>query len=128
MTEAARLGEAEPSCQAYAGASSNPVFVLCTGRSGSTLLRVLLDAHPDLACPPETKFPEVIGRLITLWAAMESLPLPPQVPADGQIAQSAATVIHGIRHTVDLIVGPYLARRGKKRYCDKNLGTAQYAD
>jgi len=42
MTEAAGLGEAEPSRQAYAGASSNPVFVLCTGRSGSTLLRVPL--------------------------------------------------------------------------------------
>src|SRR6202035_2611623 len=31
-----------------------PVFVLCMGRSGSTLLRFLLDAHPELACPPET--------------------------------------------------------------------------
>jgi hypothetical protein len=128
MTEAAGLGEAGPSRQPYAGASSNPVFVLCTGRSGSTLLRVLLDAHPDLACPPETKFPEVIGRLINLWAAMEALPLPPQGPTDSQVAQSAASVIHGIRHTVDMMVGPYLARRGKKRYCDKNLGTAQYAD
>jgi hypothetical protein len=26
----------------------DPVFVLCMGRSGSTLLRFLLDAHPDL--------------------------------------------------------------------------------
>jgi hypothetical protein len=29
---------------------------------------------------------------------------------------------------MDLMIGPYLARRGKKRYCDKNLGTALYAD
>lgn len=126
MTEAAGQSEAEPGRQDYVGASSDPVFVLCTGRSGSTLLRVLLDAHPDLACPPETKLPEVLERLITLWAAMEALPLPPQ--GDGQAARSAATVVHGIRHTVDLIVGPYLARRGKKRYCDKNLGTAAHAD
>ena len=39
------------------GASADPVFVLCGGRTGSTLLRFLLDAHPDLACPPETNVP-----------------------------------------------------------------------
>ena len=39
------------------GASADPVFVLCMGRSGSTLLRFLLDAHPELACPPETMLP-----------------------------------------------------------------------
>jgi hypothetical protein len=35
----------------------DPVFVLCMARSGSTLLRFLLDAHPELACPPETMLP-----------------------------------------------------------------------
>ena len=128
MTEAAELGQADdvPGCQAYAGACSDPVFVLCSGRSGSTLLRVLLDAHPDLACPPETKLPEALGRLITLWSAMEVLPLSAQ--GNGQVTQFPATVVQGIRHTADLIVGPYLARRGKKRYCDKNLGTELHAD
>ena len=29
---------------------------------------------------------------------------------------------------MDLMLGPYLVRRGKKRYCDKNLGTAQHAE
>jgi hypothetical protein len=38
---------------------ADPVFVLCNGRSGSTLLRFLLDAHPDLACPPETNLPDL---------------------------------------------------------------------
>jgi len=38
---------------------ADPVFVLCNGRSGSTLLRFLLDAHPDLACPPETNLPSL---------------------------------------------------------------------
>jgi Sulfotransferase family len=128
MTEPAGLGQADDvsGCQAYAGASQDPVFVLCTGRSGSTLLRVLLDAHPDIACPPELKLPEALGRLITLWSAMEALPLSPQ--GNGQAAQLQATMVQGIRHTADLIVGPYLARRGKKRYCDKNLGTEGHAD
>jgi len=37
--------------------AADPVFVLCNVRSGSTLLRFGLDAHPDLACPPETNLP-----------------------------------------------------------------------
>ena len=38
-------------------------FVVGLGRSGNTLLRLMLDAHPDLAIPPETDFiPEVATR------------------------------------------------------------------
>lgn len=113
-----------PDWQAYGGASADPVFVLCSGRSGSTLLRVLLDAHPDLACPPETKLPEVVTRLSSLWSTMEALPL----SAGNGTPGLPPAVTAGIRHTADLIIGPYLARRGKNRYCDKNLGTEHYAD
>lgn len=31
-------------------------FIVGVGRSGNTLLRLMLDAHPDLAIPPETDF------------------------------------------------------------------------
>ncbi len=108
------------------GASSGAVFVLCSGRSGSTLLRFLLDAHPDLACPPETNVPALCGQLATVWSLIEGAPLsanrgdePPEIP-------EAAVV--GVRHTMDMMVGSYLQRRGKKRYCDKSLGTARYAE
>lgn len=106
------------------GASSDPVFVLCAGRSGSTLLRFILDAHPDLACPPETNVPALCGQLANVWALIEGAPLsanrgdePPEIP-DAAIA--------GVRDTMDRMVGSYLARRGKKRYCDKSLGTARF--
>ncbi len=107
------------------GALADPVFVLCGGRSGSTLLRFLLDAHPDLACPPETNVPALCGQLATVWSLIEGAPLsanrgdePPEIP-DAAIA--------GVRETMDRMIGSYLARRGKKRYCDKSLGTAHFA-
>ena len=107
------------------GASADPVFVLCAGRSGSTLLRFLLDAHPDLACPPETNVPALCGQLATVWSLIEGAPLsanrgdePPDIP-DAAIA--------GVRETMDRMTGSYLARRGKKRYCDKSLGTARFS-
>jgi protein-tyrosine sulfotransferase len=104
---------------------SDPVFVLCMGRSGSTLLRFLLDGHPELACPPETSLPALCGQLAVVWSLIEGAPLsadrgdtPPEVP-DSALA--------GIRHMVDELTGSYLARRGKKRFCDKSLGSAQFA-
>jgi len=105
---------------------ADPVFVLCNGRSGSTLLRFLLDAHPDLACPPETNLPGLCVQLATVWSLIEGAPLssnrgdePPHIPE---------AAIAGVRETMDRMVGSYLARRGKKRYCDKSLGTARFAE
>jgi hypothetical protein len=105
---------------------AEPVFVLCAGRSGSTLLRFLLDAHPELACPPETNLPVMAGQLATVWSLIAGAPLakergdePPVIPEEA---------IRGARRTMDEMIGSYLARRGKKRYCDKSLGTARYAE
>jgi protein-tyrosine sulfotransferase len=107
------------------GLGEDPAFVLCLGRSGSTLLRLILDSHPDLACPPETNIPALCSQLAVVWSLIEGAPLslqrgdaPPMIP-DAAIA--------GIRKMMDLMTTPYLKRRRKKRYCDKSLGTAAYA-
>jgi Sulfotransferase family len=42
---------------------SRPFFIVGCGRSGSTLLQVLLDAHPDLCLPPETLIYSRFGGL-----------------------------------------------------------------
>jgi Sulfotransferase family len=103
-----------------------PVFVLCNGRSGSTLLRFLLDAHPDLACPPETNLPAMAGQLATVWSLIEGAPLSAERGDEPPVIPDAA--IAGVRRTMDEMTGSYLARRGKKRYCDKSLGTARFAE
>jgi hypothetical protein len=104
---------------------ADPLFVLCMGRSGSTLLRFLLDAHPDLACPPETNLWMVCEKLAVIWSLIEGAPLsakrddaPPLVP-DAAIA--------GMRRMLDEMTGSYLARRGKRQFCDKSLGSARAA-
>ena len=104
----------------------DPVFVLCVGRSGSTLLRLVLDTHPDLACPPETNIPALCSQLAVVWSLIEGAPLSLQRGDAPPVVPDAA--IAGIRQTMDLMTAPYLQRRGKKLYCDKSLGTAAYAD
>lgn len=49
------------------------VFVPCMGRSGSTLLRFVLDSHPELACPPETSLPALCSQLPAACWRLESL-------------------------------------------------------
>jgi Sulfotransferase family len=39
-----------------------PVFIVGCGRSGTTLLRLMLDAHPDLAIPGESHFIPALWR------------------------------------------------------------------
>ena len=102
----------------------HPVFVLCGARSGSTLLRFILDAHPDLACPPETNIPGLCAQLATVWSLIEGAPLSQERDAEPPAIPDAA--ITGVRRTVDLMIGSYLTRRGGKRYCDKSLSTARF--
>jgi hypothetical protein len=105
---------------------TDPVFVLCAGRSGSTLLRFLLDAHPDLACPPETRLPTMCAQIASVWLQLSGSPVPKE-RADG-LPPVPEPALAGIRHTVRLMVEPYLAQRGKRRYCDKSLGAAEHVD
>lgn len=105
---------------------ADPVFVLCGGRSGSTLLRFILDAHPDLACPPETSLPALCGQLAVVWALIEGAPLSPTRGDAPPVMPEGA--ITGIRRMLDTMLMPYLGRRGKKTFCDKSLGSARFAD
>lgn len=63
-------GPAAEGDQAIAGA---PVFVLGCYRSGTTLLRYLLDAHPSLACPPESKFLPAFDALLDYPEALAGM-------------------------------------------------------
>src|SRR6516165_7986653 len=92
---------------------ADPVFVLCTGRSGSTLLRFVLDAHPELACPPETRLPWLATQLANAWSVLTDSP--PQEDDAGP-AEFAQPVIEGLRLSLTPMIDSYLAKRGKTRY------------
>jgi hypothetical protein len=54
-----------------------PAFILCTLRSGSTLLRVLLDSHSQIHAPQELHFRYIAVQLTSKWGerAMRGLGL-----------------------------------------------------
>jgi hypothetical protein len=104
---------------------AGPVFVLCTARTGSTLLRFLLDAHPDLACPPETGIPRLGLRLAGTWSLLGGAPLQPD--RNGEFPELPRPLAAGVRDALGQLMSQHLARRGKAVFCDKNLLTAPYA-
>jgi Sulfotransferase family len=107
------------------GAVTAPVFVLCGARSGSTLLRFVLDAHPELTCPPETNLPALCAQVATVWSLIEGAPLSPE--RGDESAEIPEAAIGGARRVMDMMISAYLDRRGAGRYCDKSLGTARFA-
>jgi hypothetical protein len=61
-----------------------------------------------------------------VWSLIEGAPLSAERGDEPPMIPEAA--IRGVRRTMDEMTGSYLARRGKKRYCDKSLGTARFAE
>lgn len=57
MCQADRLlGRPKNAVRATGGDQPPAPFIVGVGRSGTTLLRLMLDAHPEMAIPPETHF------------------------------------------------------------------------
>ncbi len=113
-----------------------PFFIIGSGRSGTTLLRLIIAGHSRLHIPPETRFihplvdelpltdvlsPAQVARAVFImthdyrWPDME-------IPAE-QLARQA-TGLSGARlvDVINLVYHEHLARAGKQRFGDKTPG------
>jgi hypothetical protein len=88
----------------------SPTFLASGARSGSTLLRWMIDAHPEIACPGETDLAILVDAYGHTAAALAD------PPADGA------------RTLVDGLMGRHLAATGKRRWCDKSLSNVMHLD
>jgi hypothetical protein len=107
--------------------SKAPVFVLTASRSGSTLLRFILDSHPELACPPETQIASACRSLAVSINVLENV-INGRTTARGNQGLLTENVLSAVRETLERIYGAYLLRRGKKRWCDKSIDSFLYAE
>jgi hypothetical protein len=103
----------------------SPVFILTASRSGSTLLRVILDSHPRLACPPETG---ITSACMQLAMTCDALGNAASAMPDGDSPELPPVIRTVVRAAVDRVYGHYLAQRGKQRWCDKSLDSYMHAE
>lgn len=90
-----------------------PIFVVGCQRSGTTLLRLVLDSHPAIACGPETRFLESMTRIVGEdW------------PRLARYGPDRSDWLAGIADWYGGIQDAYAQRRGKLRWADK---TPRYA-
>jgi len=106
--------------------ASPPLFVLGVRRSGTTLLRVMLDRHSALAVPDESYFiPQLADRhrgSVDTTAFLDDLRRLPTVGEWGVDIGAVASRLHSGMSTGEAIGAVYLAyaaARGKERWGDK---------
>jgi protein-tyrosine sulfotransferase len=89
-----------------------PVFLLSNFRTGSTMLRYVLDTHPDLCCPSELR----IGMLCQVLYGVVEL----TTARDSDDVDWRPTGLAKVRSIVDDLMLAYCRRKGKSRWCDKS--------
>jgi len=98
---------------------ASPIFILSHARTGSTLLRYVIDAHPDVCCPPEI----ALGRLC--HDLCYTIGLTRVEPAISEAARQAA-IDAAARSHVDAIMQEYCRAKQKVRWCDKSTHNVEH--
>lgn len=94
--------------------SKAPIFVGGHHRSGTTLLRVMLNRHPHIACGPEgqlldrTSFRDFHRFLETTW-----------LPHLRAYSMDEQDIDRGVAAFIDEFFSRYAAERGKRRWAEK---------
>ncbi len=125
-------------------ATQRPIFVLGCPRSGTTLLRLMLRAHPRIAVPPETRLlldayenrgaygdlrhlanREALAEWIVAGAGTRfaGLGLDPRTVAE-EIAAAPPT----LGSALETVMRAYAQRLGKPRWGDRRPGYVQHID
>jgi Sulfotransferase family len=87
-----------------------PIFVVGCFRSGTSMIRRILDSHSRIACPPESKFVLPVARILRDRHAIRGL-----VSMGFDRADVAAALADFVRGFFD----EYAAAAGKPRWADK---------
>jgi hypothetical protein len=96
--------------------TAEPIFVIGVHRSGTTLLRLILDSHPRIACPPESFFQLPLQRLLADEKGLRGL---------AAMGFPRDLVARRLGEFAGWFFELYAASRGKVRWADK---TPSYVD
>ncbi|HKR12410.1 MAG TPA: sulfotransferase [Pyrinomonadaceae bacterium] len=102
-------------------ATTPPVFVLSCERSGSTLLRFIIDTHPQICSPAHLHLGQLCSSLFT--SIFSSLG---QTMAVTDEAMRERLVMAETRRIVDELMARYVKAKGKQMWCEKTTDNLQY--
>jgi hypothetical protein len=105
-------------------AAPPPCFILSTPRSGSTLMRYIIDTHPEVCCPSELN----LGVLCDNLYLVVSLTLGQTLPDPPGSAANERAVLAEVRRIVDGLMVSYASARGKRVWCEKSPRNLDYLE
>jgi hypothetical protein len=101
--------------------SNQPIFILCHPRSGSTLLRFILDTHDEVYCPPEL---QLAREIMSVYDHHLTSLFRPEYPSPDHSGLQRR-VRAWMTGTINRFMNPGL--KGKKRiWCDKSVTTIDF--
>lgn len=99
-----------------------PVFILSCERSGSTLLRMIIDTHSQIACPAQA----YLGP--TCRSLYDTIRFSVGQRFDGSERDRDAQVLQEVRAIVDGLMQRYASMRGKRLWCEKTTLNVDFLD
>jgi hypothetical protein len=93
--------------------SHSPIFILSCERSGSTLLRYILDTHPEITCPGELYLGKLIADLkltLSRTTALVKTRTPEELEKETYLE---------MKRILTGVLSEYTRLRGKKIWCEK---------
>ena len=111
-----------------------PFFIVGSGRSGTTMLRLMLDAHPDVAVPAESHFVDELARAWPRYVRAGRIDADAVVRSIGKRLdlmgiprgeareRLAALPTTAVSDAVDSVFRIYADAHGKSRWGDKTPG------
>src|SRR5262245_65671407 len=104
-----------PSRRAHA-----PIFILGAPRSGTTLLRYVIDTHPQICCPPEMQLGKLTRHVLQVLAVVKQRATPTETgPFDPDSVAHARSLMDGM-------MAIYCAHTGKAMWCEKTPSNVEY--
>ena len=91
--------------------NKQPIFILGCQRSGTSMLRRIIDSHSNISCPPESAFFVQFSRVQEIERARAGLET---------MGFSEREILNQMRKFTEYFFEEYAKRKGKNRWADKS--------
>jgi hypothetical protein len=87
-----------------------PIFIFGCQRSGTSILRRVLDSHSNIACPPETGFLVQLSKIYEIKRVLNCV---------NSLGFTDQNVLDEMKHFTSYFLENYCLKKGKKRWAEK---------